>query len=301
MSRRPKTKEDVRITQWLAVGSYPTVMVAAYALFATAQWAGVHVTIASFSAALAGAALVTLHEAMLPHRREWKPTVGDVGNDALFMLVVQVALPYLLSITLVVALGQWLRAAGVPTVAIWPYDLSVFAQVALVMVLADLPRYWLHVAFHKLPALWRLHAVHHSPHRLYWMNVGRFHVGDKALQYCVDTLPFLLLAVAPEVLAGYFVFYAVNGFYQHSNCEVRLGPLNYLVSGPELHRWHHSVLPQESNSNYGNNLIVWDLLFGTRFLPKDRLVGPLGLPNREYPLGFGAQLATPFRRGLLEP
>ena len=145
--------------------------------------------------------------------------------------------------------------------------------------------------------MWRLHAVHHSPHRLYWMNVGRFHPIEKAIQYAVDTLPFALLGVAPDVLAAYFVFYALNGLFQHSNCDVRLGPLNYLVSGPELHRWHHSELPKESDHNFGNNLIIWDVLFGTRFLP-DREVGPLGLTNRRYPTGFLAQMRTPFMRGL---
>ena len=79
---------------------------------------------------------------------------------------------------------------------------------------------------------------------------------------------------------------------------MRLGPLNYVVSGPELHRWHHSEISAESNCNYGNNLILWDMLFGTRWLPADREVGPLGLRNRAYPLGFLAQMRTPFVRGL---
>ena len=94
------------------------------------------------------------------------------------------------------------------------------------------------------------------------------------------------------------MFYAVNGFYQHSNCDVRLGPLNQLVSGPELHRWHHSMIPSESDSNFGNNLIVWDTLFGTHYLPVGREVGPLGLINQNYPDGFLAQMRTPFTAGL---
>ncbi len=58
-------------------------------------------------------------------------------------------------------------------------------------------------------------AVHHSPHRLYWLNVGRFHPAEKAVQYCVDVLPFVLMGVGDDVLAAYFVFYALNGFCQH--------------------------------------------------------------------------------------
>ena len=94
-------------------------------------------------------------------------------------------------------------------------------------------------------------------HRLYWLNVGRFHPLEKAVQYALDTLPFAVLAVSQEVLATYFIFYALNGFFQHSNCRVRLGLLNYIIAGPELHRWHHSATAEESNHNFGNNLIIW--------------------------------------------
>ena len=96
----------------------------------------------------------------------------------------------------------------------------------------------------------------------------------------------------------YFVFYAINGFFQHCNIKLHLGPLNYLISGPELHRWHHSVLVAESNNNYGNNLIVWDLIFGSWFLPRDRKVGDLGLLNRNYPTDFTGQMKSPFCKGL---
>ena len=123
---------------------------------------------------------------------------------------------------------------------------------------ADFLRYWLHRAYHEVAFMWPFHAVHHSPHKLYWMNVNRFHPLDKASQYIFDAMPFVLLGVSEEVLALYFVFYAVNGFFQHCNIDVRLGVLNYVVSGPELHRWRHSIHPEESNQNYGNNLIVWD-------------------------------------------
>ncbi|MDR4481095.1 MAG: sterol desaturase family protein [Nitrospira sp.] len=157
--------------------------------------------------------------------------------------------------------------------------------------------YWLHRISHEWEPLWRFHAVHHFPQRLYTLNVGRFHPIDKSLQFMFDTLPFIALGVH-EVLSLYFVWYAVNGFFQHSNVNVRLGWLNYVVSGPELHRWHHSMLKEESNHNYGNHLIVWDVVFGSRYLPADREVGMLGLMNRRYSDGFVAQMTAPFTPGL---
>ncbi len=287
-----------RVSILLVLASYPATMALGFVLYAVLIAAGWSVILASYISLLMGAALITLHEIKLPYREEWKPNVEEISADTLFMITVQVALPYLISISVVILLSDMLRSNGVAMENFWPNDLPVAVQAGLMLLAADFPRYWLHRAFHKFTPMWRFHAVHHSPHRLYWLNVGRFHPIEKAIQYAVDALPFALLGVSSEVLAAYFVFYGINGFFQHSNCRVHLGPLNYIVSGPELHRWHHSELASESDTNFGNNLIIWDVLFGTRFLPKDREVGSLGLLNRKYPMGFLAQMKTPFISGL---
>ena len=278
----------------VVVASYPAIMVGAFAGFGLLIAAGVGLTPATYLVVAAAAGLVTWHEAKVPYREQWRPGRREVGADLLFMLTVQVALPYALSLAATIGLADWLRSSGVAVEGIWPHRWPVAVQIVMMLTAADFARYWLHRAFHRYDLMWRYHAVHHSPHRLYWLNVGRFHPFEKAGQYALDALPFALMGVGSEVLAGYFVFYAVNGFFQHSNCDVRLGPLNYLISGPELHRWHHSELIAESNNNYGNNLIIWDVLFGTRFLPSQREVGDLGLINRQYPAGFLAQMRTPF-------
>ena len=288
-----------KISRLVEVGSYPVVIILGFVLYTTLAGAGWHVTLASYGVALVGVGLIALHEVMLPYRRDWRPPAEDVRTDALFLIVVQVALPYLLAITLVIALAGALKAGGRTVDIFWPHNLPVVAQVAIMLLAADFMRYWLHRAFHRYPLMWRLHAVHHSPPQLYTINVGRFHPIEKSVQYAADTLPFAILAVSQEVLAAYFVFYALNGFFQHSNCRVYLGPLNYLVAGPELHRWHHSRRAREMNSNFGNNLIVWDTLFRTRFLPNDRDIETIGLRNRRYPTGFLVQMRSPFVRELL--
>ena len=238
---------------------------------------------------------VTWLERVLPHREEWRARRDEVGTDALFMLVVQALLPKALTFGLAVSVLRWLEEAGGALQNVWPSELAVPLQVVLMLLVADFLRYWLHVLSHTADPLWRLHAVHHAPERLYWLNVGRFHPLEKALQFALDAAPFLVLGVGETVLAGYFVFYALNGFFQHSNVELRMGVLNWVVSGAPLHRWHHSRSAAESNHNYGNNLIVWDVLFGTRFLPEDREVGELGLERRDYPQDFLGQMWSPFR------
>ncbi len=253
---------------------------------------------AAYLPVMLGAVAVNLLERKFPHQPQWQPDRYDWGNDLIFMLLVQVLLPRFLSFFIAVTLLAALQQYGMVFEGFWPHQWPIAAQAMLMLLAADLLRYWLHRAAHEWPPLWRLHAVHHSPKKLYWLNVGRFHPLDKSLQYLLDALPFILLGVSEQVLALYFVFYAINGFFQHCNIELRLGILNYLISGPELHRWHHSKIIAESNNNYGNNLIIWDIIFGTRFLPDGRQVEALGLINRSYPASFWTQMKTPFIKGL---
>ena len=282
------------VLPWTA---YPGTMVASFTIYALLHAQSVPVMVSAYIAVVFCAAAVTLLEFVIPYDRTWQPDRGDVKSDLLFMVTVQMALPPLLGLLVADSLVRYLAAREWP-ITLWPEQLPLAVQVALMLLIAEFFRYWLHIAAHNTKLLWRFHAVHHSPHKLYWLNVGRFHPLEKAVQYMLDMLPFILMGVTQPVIALYFVFYAVNGFFQHSNVDARYGVLNYVVSGAELHRWHHSKLIEESNRNYGNNLIVWDLLFGSWFLPKDRRVGDLGLINRNYPLDFASQMKTPFISGL---
>ena len=102
------------------------------------------------------------------------------------------------------------------------------------------------------------------------------------------------MAVDPTVLALYYLAYATNGFFQHCNINVRYGILNYIVGSAETHRWHHSHVPRESNANYGNTVIVWDVLFGTWFLPSGR--GSKTRAERSgLPEAFLGLMRAPFR------
>jgi len=280
-----------KLAPWLI---YPATMAFCLGLYHALHTQGVALPWAMYVPAFVGAALVTGSEWRFPHRRAWQPDRITVTNDLAFMALVQMLLPPGVALLFVLLLIEPLHAAGMTTSVLWPHAWPVWAQAALMLVAADFLRYWLHRASHRYPPLWRLHAVHHSPNRLYWLNVGRFHPLEKALQMAFDTLPFMLLGVGAEIIALYFVFYAVNGFFQHSNIRMRFGRLNWLVSSAELHRWHHARQPEVSDHNFGNNVIVWDVLFGTRYLPPDRDSDDLGLPNHDYPASFLAQLRTPF-------
>lgn len=275
--------------------AYPAIMLLAVtALWAVLQ-AGGSLLWAPYGVVAAAAFVILGIERLIPYRRQWRPTARDFVDDALFMVVVQILLPLALAWIAVWLVQRLLRDNGL-VLALWPADWPIWAQVLLKLAAGDLLRYWLHRWSHEHPMLWRLHAAHHHPPKLYSINVFRFHPADKALQFLCDSLPFILLGIGPVVLAYYFVIYATSGLFQHSNADLRLGWLNYLVSGPEVHRWHHSQLVEESNHNYAHTLIVWDLLFGTYYRPRGAHVGRLGLLEESYPAHFGGQLLAPLRR-----
>ena len=287
------TKAQLRYDYWPPV-LYPLVMATCIGLFFILRGIEQPLLLYTYVPVILGAAIITLAELYLPHLKIWIANRHDVLNDTFFMVVVQMFLPKVLTFLAAIVLVKISSAAAIQPKELWPHHWSIGGQVVLMILIADFLRYWLHRLCHKNALLWKLHAVHHSPKKLYWVNVGRFHPVEKALQFLMDALPFIAVGVGGEVLALYFVFYAVNGFFQHCNIELRMGVLNYIISGPQLHRWHHSRKPIESDTNYGNNIIIWDLIFGTYFFPREKRVQELGLLNKEYPLEFASQLKTPF-------
>ena len=247
---------------------------------------------------LLGVVLIAASERLLPYRPEWNRSHGDVQTDLLHALVsgigtTQLVRPLVQAGGVVVA-GALSRALGG---TLWPAAWPLAAQLALALVIVELPQYWLHRWQHEHDILWRFHATHHSAPRLYWLNAARFHPLDLGLLYAVGYVPLVVLGCPEEGIALFALFDAVFGMLQHANIDVRLGPLNRIFSMAEPHRWHHSRSLREANTNYGSNLIVWDLAFGTFFLPRDRepprAIGIADMPD--FPPSYLAQLASPFR------
>lgn len=254
---------------------------------------------AAFAIAQVGAIVaIALWERFTPNHIEWNRSHGDVVTDALHAAVSALATIPLARLTVdVVAIALAPALSSLVGTGLWPAAWPLVAQLALALVIVELPQYWLHRWQHERDWLWRFHAVHHSAPRLYWLNAARFHPLDLGLLYAVGYLPLVLLGCPEIVIALFFLFDAVFGMLQHSNIHVRLGALNYVFSMAEPHRWHHSRVLEEANTNYGSNLIVWDLVFGTFALPSDREppreIGIAGL--RDFPGGYAAQIAAPFR------
>jgi sterol desaturase/sphingolipid hydroxylase (fatty acid hydroxylase superfamily) len=248
--------------------------------------------------AVSVAVLIAVFERIHPHFDSWNRSRGDVKTDSIHLLVSLIALPPLLEIGLLTLMfGISVRLSEAIGFSLWPSDYALVVQLCLAMLISQFGEYWAHRSMHEVPLLWRLHATHHSPDRLYWLNAARFHPIDTAISYIAGNTPLLLLGAGPDVLLLYNVWIAVHGMFQHCNIRVKLGPLNWIFSMAELHRWHHSLVLEEANANYGNNILLWDIVFGTVYWPADREaaenIGLSEIPN--FPKDYIGQILSPFR------
>jgi sterol desaturase/sphingolipid hydroxylase (fatty acid hydroxylase superfamily) len=245
---------------------------------------------------VAAMAWVAWLERVLPYRREWNRAQGDLLADALYLpttsAVIALVRPAMATVGVVVA-GFVSERFGV---GLWPHDWPLLAQLGLSWVVVELFAYWPHRWLHEVPWLWRLHATHHSPERLYWLNATRAHPLEHVFRSCFNMLPLALAGASPELLALQTISDAVIGFFQHANVDIRLGPLNQVFSAAPVHRWHHSRSREEADHNYGDNFIFWDIVFGTWYRPRDREVEALGIAGLgAFPKSYLGQLAAPLR------
>lgn len=229
-------------------------------------------------------------ERALPHEPAWLENCGQIGPDLAHTLFNKGVVQGLVAFGTTVGLVEALSPQGG---GFWPVHWPLWAQIALGLLVAELGLYWAHRLAHEWPLLWRFHAVHHSARRLWFFNTGRFHFVDTAVSILLSQ-PLLLLAGAPkEVFIWVSAITAFVGMLTHCNIAMRFGPLNYLFNTPVLHRWHHSMELEEGNRNYGENLIVFDLLFGTFYNPDRSPPRIIGI--RDYmPRSFFGQLLLPF-------
>lgn len=282
------------IARWII---YPAILIASVGAAHLLLSRGTSVVAVVAGVNIVVAVIIGFLERLSPYRREWNRSHGDVQTDVLHMVFAMLPVPVLFR---AVALGALTSGAVALSSlmgsesTLWPSSMPLLAQLLLALVIAELGQYWVHRLAHERDLLWRLHSVHHSVERLYWLNAGRFHPFDTLLQHAAEVAPLILLGANEHVLALFAVFTSANGLLRHANIEVRGGALSWVLSTAELHRWHHSQVLEESNANYGANLIVWDVVFGTRKVPAGAGPRTLGLITPDFPRTFVGQLLAPF-------
>ncbi len=212
--------------------------------------------------------------------------------------------------TLVVRLTYATGAVGIALIAqnhrwgIFNFvSLPSWLEIVLTVLLFDLAIYLQHVLFHAVPLLWQMHRVHHADPDFDVTTGLRFHTLEIVLSLGIKATAIVLLGASPIGVLIFEIVLNVTSMFNHSN--IRIPPwvdalLRFVVVTPDMHRVHHSVIPRETNSNYGFNLPWWDYLLGTYLSqPQEGLekmrIGLTEVPT-ERAVWFHWLIALPFIR-----
>ena len=244
-------------------------------------------------------ATMALWELMAPRRRQaigrlrrWPGNLGVVVIDT---LLVRLIFPTAaVGVALVAQVGGW---GLLPAL-----DAPAWLAIIIAVFVLDLAIYLQHVLFHAVPVLWRLHRMHHADLEIDVTTGARFHPIEILLSMAIK-LGVVAALGAPAVAVLIFEV-LLNGTSMFNHGNVCLPPrfdrvLRWLVVTPDMHRVHHSILPRETNSNFGFNLPWWDRLFGTyRAQPQAGHEGmTIGIEQFRDPreLRLDRMLSQPFR------
>lgn len=246
---------------------------------------------------VAAIATSLLAERIAPYEAQWNRSHGDAPRDLAHALVNEG------SILILVLLLPFLTGF-VPWSSIWPASIPFWAELLLAIILLDAGISLAHFASHRIPFLWRFHAVHHSVRRLYGFNGLLKHPAHQFIEISVGTLPWLLMGIPQEVaIVGAFAV-AIQLQLQHSNVDMRVGPLAYLWAVAPVHRHHHLASATKGDVNFGLFLTIWDVLLRTAQFgsSSDIRTGQVGIVGRpDYPETYFAQLGEPFKKWPTQP
>ena len=279
----------------VARAAYPGIIVTslllAEALLTRGVSGGMTATVAFVAVLLTTLAL----ERATPHEPRWNASPAEARQDLGYLALASVLQPAGKIAGLALATGISLAIAA----ALGPRDvagLPVWARALLALALADLGKYAMHRLAHEQPSWWRFHAEHHAPPRMYSLNATRLHPVNLLWNVALDAAVPALFGLDVHATTLVAVLRGSVSILQHANVRLALGPLSWIFSTPELHQWHHADTLADASSNYGSTFIVWDVLFGTRRIPRHRRApAALGLANdAPHPAGLRHQLFWPW-------
>lgn len=176
----------------------------------------------------------------------------------------------------------------------WVKDLPFVVELFLIILVADLVQYWTHRAYHEVPLLWRLHAVHHSVKSMDWLAGSRQHILELLLTRTLVLAPIFVFGFSKEVIDAYIVIVGFQAVFNHANVSVRLGPLRYLIVTPNFHHWHHAQDQEALDRNYAAHFAFLDYLFGTAVKSERMWPAQYGVLGDYVPDGFWKQFKFPF-------
>jgi sterol desaturase/sphingolipid hydroxylase (fatty acid hydroxylase superfamily) len=175
----------------------------------------------------------------------------------------------------------------------WWYGLSLLGFILAM----DLYRYTSHRLYHAVPFLWALHSFHHSAEALTFFTGARHHWIERTIESAFFPIMAILFKIPGDVLfAGTFIMFLPDGC-AHLNVRIPLGRAVTWLNSPQWHRIHHSTQPEHFNKNFASVLPLWDIVFGTAWIPREDEYPATGLVPGEK-CDIVTSIVWPFRHFL---
>jgi len=207
--------------------------------------------------------LMALGERLLPRRKPTQPKSLRWANHLALAVFNTIVVRLLLPLG---AVGMALLARERGWGLLNNVELPAWAAVLFAIILLDLVIYLQHVLFHAVPLLWRLHQVHHADLDFDASTGFRFHTVEMVLSMGLKLAAINVVGASPLAVVLFEVLLNASALFNHGNVKMpawldRL--VRLVLVTPDMHRVHHSVVPEETNSNFGFCLPWWDWIFGT--------------------------------------
>ncbi|WP_129843317.1 sterol desaturase family protein [Streptomyces sp. RFCAC02] len=231
--------------------------------------------------------LVALERA-IPHDRSWHPDRREWRWYGVYFGLSVIG----------TAVGQGVVATLAGTLAGPGSLLPLGGEIPVALLATSLVGYGVHRLGHTNPWLWRVHGLHHVPEKVNVGNTGVNHILDVALSQAASQFALAVTGFSGNCVFVVGLVVIVQGYFSHTNAEVRLGWLNHVVVGPEQHRLHHSTDLAEAG-HYATDLSLWDHVFGSFTWRPGRRPAAVGVVDPSSFPGTGeviASLAHPWRR-----
>ena len=167
-------------------------------------------------------------------------------------------------------------------------------QLFVALLVSDLFQYTAHYFFHKVPYLWRFHAVHHSTKHLDWLAGSRTHFLDLIVVRAVSFIPIYVCGFSSSVFLTYIVIVSFQAVLAHANTRINFGFLKYVFVTPQYHHWHHSDDPKAYDKNFAIHFPFIDMIFGTYYPMGNTWPEGTGLGDVKFPKGFIKQFVYSF-------
>lgn len=235
-------------------------------------------------------------ETWLPRRPEQGIFRGEWREDLFYYLVSSMMVQVLTWLSFIPA-NTLLAVTAWGSFRAWVAALPFFVQFVAIMFLTDIVQYWVHRLFHRIPALWRFHAVHHSAQSMDWIAGARMHFFEILILRGMTVIPAIVLGFSQNAINTYVFVVYIYATFIHSNLGVSFGWLERFLVTPRFHHWHHGIEKEAIDVNFSIHFPLLDKIFGTHHMPEnDRWPSGYGIGGHPVPKGYLKQFLYPFQR-----